>query len=1016
MAKGSEDEFDEDDDVFPDEEDEEEEDYLDEDEEEEEEDRGRKKKKSKRERYISSLIEDEAEAGSEDDEYDEDDLIAEKDFVEPRENEDKEYSRGEHLNFHTNLQKTDEEIEEYIKQRAEIYMRDDEEDFDDNLPKQSYWRLKCRTGEERHFIAQMMQKMLNTQNYPLEERVLIKSIMAPQHLPGHIYVEAERETHVKQAIKGMTALLSFTPMLIPLKDIIEIISTSKKQLDLKRGTWIRVKLGKYKNDIGQVIGYDPAKSRVIVKIIPRIDFSEEDKKKNEDEEEEHQEDDLDKSKKKKKPEKRKRSRPQARFFNHDDVQKRFPQKITQRGNKTSGNIYYIFNNEKYQDGFLHKALRVSSIFTDGVQPTLEELAKFSQDKDSDKKRTYDSDDSDQSDSEDRQKSSTSTMLSTANLPQIAKKPITTFAKGDTVKVIEGDLKNLMGVVESVDENSITIMPIHEDINDLLLFKESELQKYFKIGDHVKVISGRYEGETGLVLRVEDITVVLLSDLTMTEVKVKIQDIQECSEISTGKLELGNYQLHDLVQTSNHKIGIIIKVERDSFKILDEHGNLNTVKLQEVGNKRRNVATALDAHGNTLNKGDMTEVVDGLYKGKQGNILQISRTFLFIKSKDVFENGGVFVVRSNYASLLGGNRNKQPGGSFNSPQNSFGNQNSNDSGFRGGRGGGGRGGGRGGRGGGRGGRDDSPLHKVVTIKTGNWKGYIGIVKECTDDWVQVELQTNSKKINLKKSDILLQNQRPQVDSNSLYLASKTPVYDPSMSVHGGSSSGASRYNSDPWSTRSMDTPQDYSSSTTPGTSYSAYSPYTPNTPSEIHRHDQYTPYDNHQRGTPNLGNMSTPSINSYDTPTPGYSHSQYDQPTPQSPYTPHNQPQTPQSPNIEEAEEEADSPIWKGINIEVVFTASSPVHVGKHALVLENTTETTCKLQLLDTKETVSNISQEHLELVPPAKKDRVVVVKGNYTGHEGTLFVLLGAIGVVKIDANLDFKVFKMSQLGKLLT
>ena len=38
-----------------------------------------------------------------------------------------------------------------------------------------------------------------------------------------------------------------------------------------------------------------------------------------------------------------------------------------------------------------------------------------------------------------------------------------------------------------------------------------------MGDHVKVIAGRYEGDTGLIVRVEDTVVVLFSDLTMHEV-------------------------------------------------------------------------------------------------------------------------------------------------------------------------------------------------------------------------------------------------------------------------------------------------------------------------------------------------------------------------------------------------------------------------------------------------------------------------------------------------------------------
>lgn len=46
---------------------------------------------------------------------------------------------------------------------------------------------------------------------------------------------------------------------------------------------------------------------------------------------------------------------------------------------------------------------------------------------------------------------------------------------------------------------------------------SELRKYFKNGDHVKVIAGRYEGDTGMVVRVEDNLVVLISDLGVQEV-------------------------------------------------------------------------------------------------------------------------------------------------------------------------------------------------------------------------------------------------------------------------------------------------------------------------------------------------------------------------------------------------------------------------------------------------------------------------------------------------------------------
>ncbi len=53
--------------------------------------------------------------------------------------------------------------------------------------------------------------------------------------------------------------------------------------------------------------------------------------------------------------------------------------------------------------------------------------------------------------------------------------------------------------------------------DPLEFQARELRKHFVVGDHVKVVAGRHEAETGLVVRIEPNLAVLLSDLTYNEV-------------------------------------------------------------------------------------------------------------------------------------------------------------------------------------------------------------------------------------------------------------------------------------------------------------------------------------------------------------------------------------------------------------------------------------------------------------------------------------------------------------------
>ena len=56
----------------------------------------------------------------------------------------------------------------------------------------------------------------------------------------------------------------------------------------------------------------------------------------------------------------------------------------------------------------------------------------------------------------------------------------------------------------------------------LEFPAHEVRKYFRMGDHVKVIKGQYEGDTGLIVRVQDNMVVLFSDLTMHEVRAVVR--------------------------------------------------------------------------------------------------------------------------------------------------------------------------------------------------------------------------------------------------------------------------------------------------------------------------------------------------------------------------------------------------------------------------------------------------------------------------------------------------------------
>ena len=132
---------------------------------------------------------------------------------------------------------------------------------------------------------------------------------------------------------------------------------------------------------------------------------------------------------------------------------------------------------------------------------------------------------------------------------------------------------------------------------MLEFPAQELRKYFKMGDHVKVIAGRFEGDTGLIVRVEENFVILFSDLTMHEVaggglgagwmytepcgpcfthshllqlNVLPRDLQLCSETASGVDVGGQHEWGELVQLDPQTVGVIVRLERETFQVCVLH--------------------------------------------------------------------------------------------------------------------------------------------------------------------------------------------------------------------------------------------------------------------------------------------------------------------------------------------------------------------------------------------------------------------------------------------------------------
>lgn len=172
---------------------------------------------------------------------------------------------------------------------------------------------------------------------------------------------------------------------------------------------------------------------------------------------------------------------------------------------------------------------------------------------------------------------------------------------------------------------MVILPEHEELTELLTLNTFELKKFFSVGDHVRVVSGLHEGNTGLVLRVEDNLVVVFSDLNTDELHLLPKDLRLCTDVATGVDSIGQYRYHDLVMVDKDTAGVIVRLEKEHVDVLTMHGTAVKMKSQALqGKKETKFAKAFDFYRNTMQAGDLVKAVEGPMSVG-------SRVFCFLKN-------------------------------------------------------------------------------------------------------------------------------------------------------------------------------------------------------------------------------------------------------------------------------------------------------------------------------------------------------------------------------------------------
>ena len=386
----------------------------------------------------------------------------------------------------------------------------------------SIWGVKCKPGKEREVIFSITKRM--EERSAKDPLPIISAIERGGSMIGYIYVEARKQADVLASLDGISNVYPRTKiLLVPISERVDLLRVTKTE-QLQPGGYVRIKRGKYTGDLAQIDDVETNGLEVTLKIVPRLDYG-----LNEDANAPMIDGNM------KGEAKRKRTkaygltnpatRPPQRLFSEVEAKKKHIKYLSSMS--TFNKKHWTYLNDTYIDGYLVKEYKIQHLITKNVNPTLEEVTKFTAGA------------ADGTENLDLAALAQSLKNTTAN---------ESYLPGDMVEVYEGEQTGVCGRAISVRGDIVTLRVTDGDIQGQTIeVPVKGLRKRFKEGDHVKVIGGsRYRDEVGMVVAIKDDTVTILSDLSMQEITIFSKDLREATDSGVAG-GLGRYDIHDLVQ-------------------------------------------------------------------------------------------------------------------------------------------------------------------------------------------------------------------------------------------------------------------------------------------------------------------------------------------------------------------------------------------------------------------------------------------------------------------------------------
>eukprot|EP00842_Homolaphlyctis_polyrhiza_P004843 jgi/Hompol1/535/HPOL_004495-RA len=298
------------------------------------------------------------------------------------------------------------------------------------------WLVRCKPGKEKDLVHQMMTKYEELEYSQNPLRIL--SVFARESLPGYFYIEAEKQAHVSEAIQGVINMYGSKLTLVPIHEMVDCLNIKTKDIGLKHGQWVRMKRGKYDGDLAQICEVPEGGDTVIVKLIPRLDLAKGPK-------------DLrtDVNGKRKKASE---ARHPQKMFQPNDFS---PHEVTKTPNG------YSYAGEMFdRQGYLEKQVKVSSLKLESVNPTLDEITRFTG-------------------GSIGERSDDLALLASAN-----QATADDFQIGESITIMSGELANMPGVIESIEGGIVSIRAdAGMGLQRAVRYPLKDIQKRFELGNH-----------------------------------------------------------------------------------------------------------------------------------------------------------------------------------------------------------------------------------------------------------------------------------------------------------------------------------------------------------------------------------------------------------------------------------------------------------------------------------------------------------------------------------------------------